>query len=200
MPGESGAHLLGNAAVTALALASMIVTFGPMSGAHLDPAVTLAARLRREVGAAVLAAFAIAQVAGAAAGSIAANVLYGLPAVTWSTTERSGWELWLSEALATFGLVLVVRLVGRRGRPAVTALAVGAYVGAAVVSTPSTCFANPAVTIARMLTDTFTGIAPGSVPPFVAAQIIGALAAVLSERLLLAEPRHGWDRSSDERG
>ena len=183
--------MLGNAAVTALALAAVIVTFAPFSGAHINPLVTMAARFRGEVGPALALVFVLAQVVGAIAGTIVANLMFELPAVTASTTERSGGTLWLSEAVATFGLVLVVRSVGARGRPTETALAVAAYVGAAIVFSPSTCFANPAVTIARMLTDTFTGIAPSSVFPFLAAQLVGAFAAVALDQAATARPPAG---------
>ncbi len=156
----------------------MIVAFAPVSGAHLNPVVTIGDRIRGGRNTALAVSYVLAQVAGAVLGTVAANLLFGLPAVTWSTTARTGGTRWLSEALATFGLVLVVQLVGRHGRPAETAFAVAAYVGAAIVFTPSTCFANPAVTLARMLTDTFSGIAPSSVPPFLVAQVVGALGAV----------------------
>jgi arsenate reductase len=180
--------LLGNAMATGLALAAMILAFAPVSGAHLNPVVTMAGRLRGEMATAGAIAVVGAQVAGAVAGTIVANLTFGLPAVTTSTSVRSGAALWLSEAIATFGLVVVVRAVGPRGRPGATAAAVAAYVGTAIVFTPSTCFANPAVTLGRTLTDTFTGIAPASVPPFIAAQVLGALAAVAVDRLLLAPP------------
>lgn len=170
-------------------LAAMIVVFGPVSGAHLNPVVTMTARAGGELAWAVVGLYVVAQIAGAALGSILANLMFGLPAVTWSTTRRAGGTLWLSEALATFGLVLVARLVGRRGRPAETGLAVGAFVGAAIVFTPSTCFANPAVTLARMLSDTFTGIAPSSVPLFLTAQVAGALGAMVCERIWTHQDR-----------
>jgi glycerol uptake facilitator-like aquaporin len=163
-------------------LAAMIVAFEPVSGGHLNPVITMAARIRRETAGPAASGYILAQIACAALGAVAANLLFGLPAVTWSTTGRTGVALWLSEALATFGLVLVVRVVGRRGRPAETALAVAAYVGAAIVFTPSTCFANPAVTLARTLTDTFSGIAPPLVPGFLVAQLVGAGAAIACDR------------------
>jgi len=175
--------------VTALTLAAMIVAFGPVSGAHLNPVITMTARIRGEVTGAAAGLYVVAQVVGATIGAIVANLMFGLPAVAWSTTRRAGGTMWLSEALATFGLVLVLRLVGRRGRVAETALAVAAFVGAAIVFTPSTCFANPAVTLARMLTDSFTGIAPSSVPLFLTAQVAGALVAVACDRI--------WNRPDD---
>jgi arsenate reductase len=181
----------------------MILAFGPVSGAHLNPLVTIAGRLRREIAGPIAAALVVAQIGGAGLGVMVANLMFELPAVTVSAKDRTGWTLWLSEAVATFGLVLLVRTVGRRGRVAETALAVGAFVGAAIVFTPSTCFANPAVTLARTLTDTFAGIAPSSVPPFLAAQLIGALVAIGCDLFLFApnRTRLGSDApTSDERG
>ena len=181
----------------------MILAFGPVSGAHLNPLVTMAGRLRREISGPTAAAFVVAQIVGAALGVMVANLMFELPAVTVSVKDRTGWTMWLSEAVATFGLVLVVRTVGRRGRVAETALAVGAFVGAAIVFTPSTCFANPAVTLARTLTDTFAGIAPSSVLAFLAAQLIGAIVAIACDLFLFA-PTRTRPRSdaptSDERG
>ena len=173
----------------------MILAFGPVSGAHLNPLVTMAGRLRREIGGPTAAAFVIAQIVGAAVGVILANLMFELPAVTVSVKDRTGWTLWLSEAVATFGLVLLVRTVGRRGRVAETALAVGAFVGAAMFFTPSTSFANPAVTLAR--------IAPSSVPAFLAAQLAGAFVAIACDLFLFAPTRTrlGSDTpTSDERG
>jgi glycerol uptake facilitator-like aquaporin len=167
----------------------MILAFGPVSGAHLNPLVTMAGRLRREIAGPTAAAFVVAQIVGAGLGVVLANIMFELPAVTISTTDRSGWAVWLSEAVATFGLVLLVRTVGRRGRVAETALAVGAFVGAAIVFTPSTCFANPAVTLARTLTDTFAGIAPSSVPAFLTAELAGAMIAVACDLVLHPDDR-----------
>jgi arsenate reductase len=181
----------------------MILAFGRVSGSHLNPLVTMAGRLRREIAGPTAAAFVVAQIVGAAVGVIVANLMFELPAVTVSVNDRTGWTLWLSEAIATFGLVLVVRTVGRRGHVAETALAVAGFVGAAMLFTPSTCFANPAVTLARTLTDTFAGIAPSSVPAFLAAQLIGALVAVACDLFLFAPTRTrlGSDTpTSDERG
>jgi glycerol uptake facilitator-like aquaporin len=167
----------------------MILAFGPVSGAHLNPLVTMAGRLRREIAGPTAAAFVVAQIVGAGLGVVLANIMFELPAVTISTTDRSGWAVWLSEAVATFGLVLLVRTVGRRGRVAETAQAVGAFVGAAIVFTPSTCFANPAVTLARTLTDTFAGIAPSSVPAFLTAELAGAMIAVACDLVLHPDDR-----------
>jgi glycerol uptake facilitator-like aquaporin len=181
----------------------MILVFGPVSGTHLNPLVTMAGRLRREIAGPTAAAFVVAQIVGAGPGVMVANLMFELPAVTVSVKDRIGWTLWLSEAVATFGLVLVVRSVGRGARVAETALAVAAFVGAAMLFTASTCFANPAVTLARTLTDTFAGIAPSSVPAFLAAQLIGALVAIACDlfRVPPARTRPGSDTpKSDERG
>jgi glycerol uptake facilitator-like aquaporin len=181
----------------------MILAFGPISGAHLNPLVTMAGRLRREIAGPTAAALVIAQIVGAALGVMVATLMFELPAVTVSVKDRTGWTLWLSETVATLGLVLVVRTVGRRGRVAETALTVAAFVGAAMLFTASTCFANPAVTLARTLTDTFAGIAPSSVPAFVAAQLIGALVAIACDlfRFAPTRTRLGSDTpTSDERG
>jgi glycerol uptake facilitator-like aquaporin len=167
----------------------MILAFGPVSGAHLNPLVTMAGRLRREIAGPTAAAFVVAQIVGAGLGVVLANIMFELPAVTISTTDRSGWAVWLSEAVATFGLVVVVRTVGRRGRTTETAFAVAAFIGAAIVFTPSTSFANPAVTLARTLTDTFAGIAPSSVPPFLTAELAGALIAVVCDLVLHPDDR-----------
>jgi glycerol uptake facilitator-like aquaporin len=167
IPGEPGLQVLGNAIATGLALGAMILAFAPVSGAHFNPAVTMSVRLGREVTGVIAGVYILAQLAGAAIGTMLANAMFELPLVTLSTTTRTGWNLWVSEIVATFGLVLVIRLVGRRGRPAETALVVAAYVTAGILFTSSTCFANPAVTLGRMLTDTFSGVAPSSVPAFV---------------------------------
>ncbi len=177
-PGEVGLQLLGNAAATAAALVAIILAVGPVSGAHLNPAVTLATRAfggltTREAG-----TYAGAQVVGGAAGAVLANVMFSVPALDLSTKVRSSGALWSSEAVATFGLLLVIFGVVRSGRTSAAPFAVGAYIGGAYLFTSSTSFANPAVTLARTLSDTFAGIAPSSVPPFVIAQIIGAGVAV----------------------
>ena len=125
-----------------------------------------------------------AQVVGAVLGSMLANLMYELPAVDWSTTTRSGDGLWLGEVVATVGLLLVVFGIVRSGRPAVAPFAVGAYIGAAYFFTSSTSFANPAVTIGRMFSDTFAGIAPESVPMFVVFQLVGAVVALVLIRAL----------------
>jgi arsenate reductase len=181
-PGDDGLQLLENSIATAFGLVALILAFGPVSGAHFNPVVTLADRLLGGLDTRGAAAYVAAQVAGGCAGAIIANLMFDLPAVEWSTTSRSGGGLWLGEVVATFGLLSVILGVVRSGRSTAAPFAVGAYIGAAYWFTSSTSFANPAVTIARTLTDTFAGIRPGSVAPFVVAQVIGGLVAVALAR------------------
>ena len=183
-PGDVGLQLLENAAATAAALVAIILAVGPVSGAHLNPVVTLATRAfggltTREAG-----TYIGAQVVGGAAGAVLANVMFSVPALELSTTARSSGALWASESVATFGLLLVIFGVVRSGRANVAPFAVGAYIGGAYFFTSSTSFANPAVTLARTLSDTFAGIAPASVPPFVIAQLVGACVAVATIKAL----------------
>lgn len=181
---SAAAGLLQHAVVVGAALAVLIVTFGPVSGAHFNPAVTLTDALLGGMPAATAAAYVVAQTVGAVAGVVGANLLAGLPAAGLATTQRVGAGLAASEVIATFGLVVVIFGVVRSGRVGAVAPAVGAWVAAAIYFTPSTSFANPAVTVARALTDTYTGIAPGGLLPFVAAQLAGALAATVAVRVL----------------
>jgi arsenate reductase len=177
-PGNTGLQLLENSTATGAGLIALILAIGPISGAHFNPVVTLADRLLGGTSTRDGAVYIGAQVIGGCVGCMLANLMFALPAVTVSTDTRSSGSLWLSEGIATFGLVLVILGVVRSGRSQVAAFAVGGYIAAAYWFTSSTSFANPAVTIARMLTDTFTGISPASVPMFVVAQIIGATIAV----------------------
>lgn len=181
---DVGLRLFENAAATALGLAALILAFGPVSGAHLNPVVSLVDRLLGGLTNREVAVYVAAQLSGGAVGSVVANLMYSLPAAEWSSTGRSGGGLWLAELVATGGLVLVVFGVTRSDQRSAAAFAVGGYIGAACFFTASTSFANPAVTVARSLTDTFTGIAPGSVPAFVAAQVAGAGAAFALVRFL----------------
>jgi glycerol uptake facilitator-like aquaporin len=187
-PGQPGLQLLGNAAATAAALVAVIVAVGPVSGAHLNPAVTIADRLLGGMTTREVVGYVPAQLLGGAGGAVVANLMFDLPAATWSTTERSGGHLWLAEVVATFGLLVVVFGAVRSGRASLAPVAVGAYIGGAYFFTSSTSFANPAVTLARTLTDTFTGIDPASAPAFVGAQLAGAGLAVLVVRLLHPPP------------
>ena len=177
-PGDVGLQLLENSVATMLALAVLILVIGPVSGAHFNPVVSLADWwLRRRAGTgpgiAGVAWYAAAQTLGAVCGAILANLMFDLPAVTWSEHERSAPNLWLGEVVATAGLILLIFALIRAGRASAVPAAVGAYIGAAYWFTSSTSFANPAVTVGRAFTDTFAGIAPASVPGFIAAQLIG---------------------------
>jgi len=177
-PGQSGLELLENTLATAAGLAVIITVLAPASGAHLNPVVSAADWvLGRRPGTGLpgreVAAYAAAQTAGAISGAVLANLMFALPAATASTTGRSAPHLWLGELATTAGLVLVVFALARSGRPALAPAAVAGWIGAAYWATSSTSFANPAVTIARAFTDTFAGIAPGSVPVFILAQAAG---------------------------
>jgi len=183
-PNDIGLQLLENAAATAAALVAIILAIGPVSGAHLNPVVTLADRIFGGLSNGEAAGYIAAQVAGGVAGAVIANLMFSLPAVELSTKVRSSGNLWFAEAVATFGLLLVIFGVVRSGRSSAAPFAVGAYIGGAYFFTASTSFANPAVTTARMLSNSFAGIAPSSVPPFVVAQLLGAGVAVLAIRLL----------------
>lgn len=177
-PGDDGLQLLENSAATALGLMALILAFGPVSGAHFNPVVTLADRLIGGLSTTRAAAYVVAQVAGGCAGTVLAHLMFDLPAVEWSDHGRSGAGLWLGELVATFGLLTVILGVVRSGRVSAAPFAVGGYIGAAYWFTSSTSFANPAVTLARTLTDSFAGIEPSSAPMFVVAQVGGGLAAV----------------------
>jgi arsenate reductase len=177
-PSDTGLQLFENAAATAAALVAIILAFGPVSGAHLNPVVTLADRFFGGVSNAATAVYIVAQVAGAVAGAVVANLMFSLPAIELSTKHRSGSGLWLSEVVATLGLLFVVFGVVRSGRTTAAPFAVGAYIGGAYFFTSSTSFANPAVTVARTLSNTFAGIAWHSAPPFIVAQLGGAVLAI----------------------
>jgi glycerol uptake facilitator-like aquaporin len=183
-PDDVGLQLFENAAATAGGLVALILAFGPVSGAHFNPVVSLADRIFGGLNNRELGVYVAAQVAGGILGSIVANLMYSLPAIDWSSKSRSGGGLWLAEVVATVGLLLVIFGVVRSGRASAAPFAVGAYIGAAYFFTASTSFANPAVTVARAFTDTFAGIDPASVAGFVIAQLGGAVAAVAAIRFL----------------
>ena len=183
-PEDTGLQLLENAAATAVALIAIILAVGAVSGAHLNPLVTLADRALGGLTTRDAGAYCGAQVAGAVLGTVVANLMFELPAVEISDRSRSGGGVWLAEVVATFGLLLVVFGVARSGRSSFAPLAVGAWIGGAYFFTSSTSFANPAVTVGRVLTDTFTGIAPSSAPAFVVAQVGGAVLAIVVVRIL----------------
>ncbi len=177
-PNDVGLQLLENSLATAAGLVAIILALGPVSGAHLNPVVTLVDRLRGGLDTTSALAYVGAQVVGGGAGTVVANLMFDLPAIEWSTQHRSSAGLWLGEVVATFGLLVVILGLVRTGRGALAPFAVGSYIAAAYWFTSSTSFANPAVTLARTLTDTFAGIRPSSVPAFVAAQVAGGLLAL----------------------
>lgn len=181
-------QLLANSTATVFGLTALIWVFGPTSGAHFNPAVSAAdwlmgrlaggGRASGALGGAEVAAYALAQTLGGIAGAVVANAMFEVSLTTLAGTDRSAPSLWLSEVVATAGLVTLIFALARSGQAALSAPAVGLYIGAAYWFTSSTSFANPAVTIGRIFSDTFAGIAPASVPPFVLAQLIGAGLAV----------------------
>ena len=183
-PNDSGLQLLENAGATAGALVGLIVMFGAVSGAHFNPVVTLVDRLLGATTTRDALLYAAAQTAGGFVGTIIANLMFDLPAITMSTHARSSAALWLSEVVATIGLLLVIFGCVRTGRESAVPFAVGAWIGGAYWFTSSTSFANPAVTIARMFSDTFAGIKPSSAPMFIAMQVVGALIAYQLIRFL----------------
>jgi glycerol uptake facilitator-like aquaporin len=176
---DVGVQLLANSLATVFGLGVLILLLGSVSGAHFNPAVTLAAWYtgRRTPGGPALrdvAAYVPAQIAGAISGAFLADAMFAQPLVKFSTHDRSAGHLWLGEVVATAGLILLIFGLDRIGRAALAPAAVASYIGAAYWFTSSTSFANPAVTIGRAFTDTFAGIAPASVIPFIAAQLLGA--------------------------
>lgn len=186
--GNTAVALLANTAATVAALAMLIALLAPVSGAHFNPAVSVVLALRRQLSWNDAAAYVLAQLVGCCAGAMLAHVMFSLPPITYATHEREGFALCLSEAVATAGLVLVV--LGHR-TPRDGPWMVAAWIGAAYWCTASTSFANPAITVARSLTDTFSGIRPMDAPFFVLAQFIGALVGLVFAHLLFvpaAEP------------
>jgi glycerol uptake facilitator-like aquaporin len=181
--GNVALALLCNALATGAMLPVLILIFGPMSGAHLNPAVSIAFAVEGTIGWRIAAIYIACQIAGGIAGVWIAHTMFELPILQISTTVRSGPGQWLAEAVATFGLLLtIVGCVART--PAATPYAVGLYITAAYWFTSSTSFANPAVTIARAFSNTFAGIAPGGVPAFITAQLLGMFAAIAVGRVL----------------
>ncbi|MCX4424217.1 aquaporin family protein [Streptomyces mirabilis] len=176
---DVGVQLLANSLATVFGLAVLITLFGPVSGAHFNPAVTLAAwftgrRSGDGMTAREAAVYVPAQTLGAIGGAVLADAMFAEPLVKWSTHDRTAGHLWLGEIVATAGLVLLIFGLTRTGRAHLASAAVASYIGAAYWFTSSTSFANPAVTVGRAFTDTFAGIAPASVAPFIAAQLVGA--------------------------
>ena len=186
-PDDVGLQLLENALATGGGLIALILAFGPVSGGHFTPVVTLADRVFGGVTNRQVAAYLPAQVAGGVVGAIAANLMFALPAVAISGKDRAAGGLWLSEAVATFGLVLLIFGLARSGRAAMAPFAVGAYITAAYWWSSSTSFAHPMIDLARTLSDTFAGIAPSSVPMFVVMQVVGGAVGVVAVAALYPE-------------
>jgi arsenate reductase len=176
-PGNTGLQLLENAAATAAGLYAIILMFGPVSGGHFNPVVSFVDAGFGGLSWRDATAYLPAQVAGCISGAMVANLMFSLAAVSISTKHRSSPAHFLSEVVATLGLLLVIFALARSGRSRSAPAAVGAYIGAAYFFTSSTSFANPAITIGRMFSNTFAGIAPSSVPSFIAAQIVGGVLA-----------------------
>ena len=178
---DVGVQLTINSAATGLILFILITLLGPISGAHFNPVVTAIQLFKKNITASLAAAYLVAQLVGAVIGVALANFIFNLPIIEISQKDRTGTELFVSEILATAGLVFIIFTAIAQKSEAKIPVLVGAYISAAYFFTSSTSFANPAVTVARTLSDTFAGIAPSSVAPFIAAQIIGAaLGLVLS--------------------
>ncbi len=189
---DAAVALIGNALATVAVLGTLIWLLGPVSGAHFNPVVSAVAVARGEMSFGAALAYTFAQVTGATVGAITANLMFGLGVATASTHVRDGAGLWLGEVVATAGLLLVIGALGRTGRGAAGPIVVPAWICAAYFFTSSTSFANPAVTIGRSVTDTFAGIAPGSVAGFIVAQVIGAaLGAILANALFPDQPPLG---------
>ena len=178
-PNDAGLQLLENSFATAGALICLILVFGSTSGAHFNPVVTLWARTEKLIGTRTAGFFMLAQVIGAISGAMAANIIFELDIVNWSTKDRTGWEIWLSETIATFGLLMVIIGIVRSRKEQWAALAVAAYIAGAYFFTSSTSFANPAATAARTFSDSFAGISPASAPMFVLSQLVGFLLALI---------------------
>jgi glycerol uptake facilitator-like aquaporin len=175
---DVGLQLLQNAFATACALVALILAFGAVSGAHFNPAVTITDRAFGGIDTPTAVWYVGAQFAGAIVGVIVANLMFDLDAVNWSTKDRSSINLVFAEGVATLGLLLVIFGVVRSGRASGVAFAVGGYIAAAYYFTSSTSFANPAVTVARLFSDTFAGIQPASAPGFIAAQLVAVGLAI----------------------
>lgn len=203
---DTGLQLLESAIATGAALVAILLALGPVSGAHLNPVVTLIDRWFGGVSSRTAAAYCAAQVAGAVVGVVVANLMFDLDAVAWSTKGRDSSGEFVGEVVATLGLLLVVFGMARSRRAAVAPFAVGAYITGAYFFTSSTSFANPAVTAARTLSDTFAGIAPSSAPPFLGAELLGGILAVVVIAVLyphaaelapeLVMPHHGEEAAA----
>jgi len=198
-PGDVGLQLLENSTATALALVALILTFGAVSGAHFNPAVTLAELATGKIEGRAVAPYVGAQILGGCLGAVTANLMYGLSAVDWSAKDRITAATFLAEVVATFGLLTVIFGVVHSGRTSAVPVAVAGYIGAAYWFTSSTSVANPAVAIARTLSDTFAGIRPASAAAFIAAQLLGAALAVAVARILFPQPEPSLEEALDAR-
>ena len=197
-PQDTGLQLLENAIATGTALTALILALQPISAAF-NPVVTVIEASEGTLGRGHAASAVGAQIAGGTLGAVIANLMFGLPAISVATTARTGPGIWLAEVVATAGLVMVIGGTGRSGRADWTAFAVGGYITAAYWFTSSTSFANPAVTIARMLSDSFAGIAPSSVPLFLLAQVVGGVVGYFLNQSLYPRRRLvGADLRTDE--
>jgi len=188
--GNNAIALLANTLATGAALFTLILSFAGVSGAHFNPAVTVTEWLSQRIQFADAAAYFAVQIGGAIVGVITANAMFDLPLIFASQKVRTGASQWLSEFVATFGLILVIAAVSRIGSRFAAPLAIAAYITAAYWFTASTSFANPAVTLARSLSDSFAGIRMSDVPAFVVAQFAGAVAAVILSSWLFAEKQN----------
>ena len=188
-PTDAGLQLFQNAAATAGVLLVIIVMFGPLSGAHFNPVVTLADWALGSFPRRHVAAYISAQISGAVLGTVLANLMFDLDAVNWSTKTRSAGHLWLGEVIATVGLVALIFALVRTERLQLVAGSVAAYIGAAYYFTSSTSFANPAVTLGRMFSDTFAGIEPSSAPMFILMQLVGLVLAAGLIRFIYPDTR-----------
>ncbi len=186
---DLGLQLLENAVATAAALVGLILMFGAVSGAHFNPAVTLLDRLLGTTSTRDTVLYIVAQVVGGCLGTVLANLMFELPAIDLSTRDRSSGAFWLSEVVATATLLLLIQGCVRSGRASVVPFAVGSWIGGAYWFTSSTSFANPAVTVARTLSDTFAGIAPSSAPMFIVMQLVGTGIALGLVRLFYPDGR-----------
>jgi glycerol uptake facilitator-like aquaporin len=186
-PDDTGLQLFENAAATAAGLFTIILMFGPVSGGHFNPVVSLVDAAFGGLGWRQAGAYIPAQVAGCIGGAVLANAMFALTAISISTKHRASEAHLLAEVVATVGLLLVIFSLARTSRGPMAPAAVGAYIGAAYFFTSSTSFANPAITVGRMFSDTFAGIAPASVPGFVVAQLVGGVVALALIRLLYPE-------------
>ncbi|MGE0023360.1 MAG: aquaporin [Hyphomicrobium sp.] len=194
--GNGALALLGNTLPTGAMLVVLITMLAPISGAHLNPAVSLVFFLRRELSSRAALAYAAVQVIGAVTGVLVAHAMFAEPMLQLSLTPRSGFAQAFSEGVATFGLLLTI-LLTLKAKPQAIAMSVGLYITAAYWFTASTSFANPAVTLARCLTDTFAGIRPQDVPAFVGAQLIAAVCALATVRAVTSNTNHPGLRESD---